>query len=118
MPDALITSEHFPYLRATVTVRSQIQEVETLLDTGFSGYVVLPEGSLGEDVAPDFYTVWQVADGRKISAPLYEGTITIGEAEPIDALITLLGDEPILGREVIGRFSITLDHGLRVTVER
>jgi predicted aspartyl protease len=117
VPDTLAVSEHFPYVRVIVTVRGQAHAVEALLDTGYSGYVVMPEGALKGASPLGIRAIVQVADGRKIGAPVYEGKITVGDVAPFDALVTVLGNEPIVGRQVIRRFKVILDHGTRVTLE-
>lgn len=117
MPDVLIESERFPYLPVTVDVLGQPRQVEALVDTGFSGYLVLPEGFLPTGRQPDFYTILQVADTRQVSAAVYTCTISIGSVPPFDALVTVLGNEPILGLEVVRRFTLILDHGIRVRLE-
>jgi hypothetical protein len=41
----------------------------------------------------------------------------MAEVGSVDVLVTVLGDEPIVGRGVTDRFRLVLDHGERVIVE-
>jgi len=107
----------FPYLFVTVAVRDRSEELEALVDTGFTGSLVVPTGFIGNGTPPDGYTVWRVANGRRVRAPIYEGTVQIGDAEPLDATITVLGNQAILGREITDHFRVIFDHGERVIVE-
>jgi predicted aspartyl protease len=38
------TSAHFPYIPVTVVLNERTESVEALLDTGFDGDVIIPEG--------------------------------------------------------------------------
>ena len=61
-----------------------------------------------------------VADGSTVLAPSYLGRVEVaelGDAGTFPAVISVLGDEPILGRSLTNRFSITLDHGRRVIIQ-
>lgn len=60
---------------------------------------------------------WTPADGTIIHAPFYAGTVRVGELDPLDATITVLGDEAFVGVGVAAHFTIILDHGRRVIVE-
>ena len=60
---------------------------------------------------------WLLADGRTVETPVYIGTIEILGLPAInDIVIAVLGDDYILGRRVIDRFEVTLDHGQRLIV--
>jgi hypothetical protein len=48
---------------------------------------------------------------------MYFGTVQVNDVGSLDALITALGDEPIVGRGVTDRFRLILDHGTQVIVE-
>lgn len=113
-----VISARFPYLPLELTVRGRTEQVEALLDTGFDGDIVLPAGFVPDERHPDTYLQWILADGSLVQAPAYLGTVMIGAFGPFDCLITVLGEEAIVGRFITDRFAITLDHGVRVIVER
>lgn len=50
-------------------------------------------------------------------APVYYGSMQVGDLDPLDVDITALGDEPIIGRGITDQYRIILDHGARVIVE-
>ena len=99
-------------------LRGQVAEGSGLIDTGFSGSLVIPttwlERGLGD---PDGHSRWELADGSIISAPVYLGDVEImGLSQIQGVVITALGGEYIIGRRILDRFEITLDHGERVIV--
>ena len=116
--DRLATSDRFPYLTVGVAVREVTAQVETLLDTGFDGFLALPEGTVSGGLEPDNYLQWTLADGSRVTARAYFGVVQIGSTQIPQAVIIELGDEPILGRRVIERFRVVLDHGQQVIFER
>jgi hypothetical protein len=76
-----------------------------------------PKCFLPADIPPRGHLRWTLADGSAVLAPYYLGTIRVGALGPFPALVTVLGDEPLIGREIVAHFTITLDHGERVIVE-
>lgn len=112
-----LVSSHFPYISIKVTFRNREETVEALLDTGFDGDVILPEGFIENGEIADDYNPWRLADSSVIHAPAYRGSAQIGKKKIGDVLITILGNKPIVGRNIINNFKITLDHGKRVIIE-
>ena len=117
MSSTPVTSSHFPYLPLTLTVRGRIAAIEALLDTGFDGHVVVPIGLITNGMVPDGSLEWMLADGSVVQAPAYIGSVQVGSFAPVAVVISVLGDEPIVGRAVSDSFRVTLDHGQRVIVE-
>ena len=119
MTNERLVSPHFPYLPIRVYAPHINYEGNALIDTGFAGSVVLPSGYLPDNVPPARRTRWILADGSRISAPIYRGSVAVGGFPPLpfQTTITILGDEPIVGVQVIRHFSVILDHGQRVIVE-
>ncbi|MGH2585846.1 MAG: hypothetical protein ACRDJE_13115 [Dehalococcoidia bacterium] len=112
-----VISPHFPYLRVTLVIQGQTFEFDALLDTGFDGYAALPLGLVSADTPVDEVAVWRMADGRRVEAPMYRAQIHIASMEVSDGVVTVLGDEPIVGLALVRHFLVTLDHGRRVIVE-
>jgi hypothetical protein len=50
-------------------------------------------------------------------APVYRGTVQVGPFGPYRTVITVLGDEPLVGRRLMERFTVTLVHGDRVIID-
>ncbi len=116
-----LTSARFPYIPLTVVVNKRRETIEALLDTGFDGDIILPEGLLTNGKPPDSYLRFPLADQiTNVFVPAYLGTVEIaelGDAGVSAAIIGILGSEPILGRNLARRFRITLDHGRQVILE-
>lgn len=111
-----VTSEEYPYLRIQFAIRAHADEDKALIDTGFTGHLAIPtswEVRLGR---PDGYSRWTLADGTFVHAPVYLGRVEIIGFASSAATIVVVGDEFILGRRILDRFEITLDHGQRVIV--
>jgi predicted aspartyl protease len=112
-----VISTRFPYLPVRLLIGQATHRLEVLLDTGFDGAVAIPPAWI-EDAGPPFdYISWTLADGSTLRAAAYFGLVQLGTLPPFSVLVTALGDEPLAGRGVSDRFSITLDHGQRVVVE-
>ncbi len=115
-----VVSTDYPYLPIRVEVRGQSEEVLALLDTGYTGSVIIPVTLQGRDrgLGPsDGRFAVEVGDGRTVFAPVYVGSVGItGFTAVYEVAVTLLGDEYILGRRILDRYEITLDHGHRVIV--
>jgi len=111
-----LESHRFPYLPLRLEVRNRTHEVEALIDTGFDGHVTVPPALLANG-HPDDYHRWTLADGSHVYAPYYLGTVQIGGLGSVEAVITALGDEPLVGRGITDRYEIILDHGQRVVVQ-
>jgi predicted aspartyl protease len=116
-----LTSTHYPYIPLTVVINKRSETIEALLDTGFDGDIILPEGLLTNGKPPDSYLRFMLADqATSVLVPAYLGRVEIaelGDAGTSAAIIGVLGSEPILGRNLARRFQITLDHGRQVILE-
>lgn len=113
-----LVSSHFPYLSIQLQVRHRKEKIEVLLDTGFDGDIAVPKGLLTNGDPPDGLLPWTLADGSKIIAPAYLGKVRVGQMTPLPVTVITLGDEPLIGQGIIKHFSITLDHGKKVIVEK
>jgi predicted aspartyl protease len=113
-----VTSAVYPYLPIRVELRRQQLSGSALVDTGFTGDLVLPASILDDALGlPDARIDWELADSSTIDAPIYFGTLEIVGLPSAFAAITVLGTEYILGRGIIDRFRVTFDHGRRIIVE-
>ena len=89
-----------------------------LLDTGFTGHLVLPEVVGSQLGSPDALITTRLADGTEKNLPAYRGGVEIvGLGVVYMARLTLLGDECLLGQGIITRLKVTFDHGSQVVVE-
>lgn len=115
-----VISNKYSFLRICYTIRNhQSDEVLALLDTGFTGHLAIPLSVLnGQFGLPDTRTDWEVADGSIVDSPVYFGRVEIlGLSSPLSGIITVLGNDYVLGRGILDRFRITFDHGQKVILE-
>ena len=115
---AALESKRFPYLPLLLIVSGHSQAVEALIDTGFDGDLAVPPAMLAGDEPPDGQHHWILADGSEVFAPYYLGTVQVGDVGSYPALITALGEEPLVGQGITDQMRLVLDHGRRVVVER
>ncbi len=93
-------------------------EIEALVDTGFDGDVVLPLSTITAIDPPDGYLEWRLADASEVLAPYYLATAEIvGLQGSFAVVVSALGDEAMIGRSLIARFTVIFDHGQRLIVE-
>jgi predicted aspartyl protease len=112
-----VTNDRFPYIRLRLRVRSQVIDLEALIDTGFDGALLMPEGIVEFDGPPDLALRWTLADGSRVFAPSYDATVEILGLDSVQILVSVLGSEFLVGRQVTDLFTIILDHGQRVIIE-
>ncbi len=111
----MIESHRYPFLPVAFEARSIREAVPAFVDTGFDGFLVLPDSYLAQLGSPDFVARVSLADGSAVEAPESRGIVAIaGLPSVVQARIMCLGTEIILGRAVVDRFAITFDHGQRV----
>jgi predicted aspartyl protease len=114
------TSAHFPYIPVTVVLNKRIETIEALLDTGFDGDLIIPEGLMTNGKPPDSYLRFTLADQvTSVLAPAYLGKVEVaelGDRGEYPAIISVLGTEAIIGRNLARHFHITLDHGRQVII--
>ena len=116
---SVVASDDFPYLSIRVAVRDWEVHQQALIDTGFTGDLVVPEGSLPQDIGnPDHVRVYRVADDRFTRAPMFTGELEVMGLPPIrHVTIAELGSRYLIGLGIIERYVVTLERGERVVVE-
>ena len=113
-----IISTTYPYLPIRVEIRGQSEEALALIDTGYTGNLIVPSNWISRNLGlPDGQSSIELGDGSIVpGAPLYLGILDMGGLFSAPVRITVMGNEYVLGRRVLDRFEITLDHGERVIV--
>jgi clan AA aspartic protease len=122
-----LISRKYPFLPLTIHVRVSNRKkidlhTQVLIDTGFSGDIVVPVTEELKQSSPDAYATWTMADGSEVMTPIFLGTIRFPEldadvAEMVGVTVTVLGDAALIGQSVLRRFTLTLDHGRQVILE-
>lgn len=112
-------SDIFPYVNVRIAIRGWETNVLALLDTGFTGDVVIPANALPSDIGePDITRPYRVADGRVTRFGLFYGDLEIPGFAPVTGIsVGALGDKYIIGLGIIERYLVTLLRGERVVVE-
>lgn len=118
MTKASTVTSRFPYLPIRVNIDGTIYEGDALLDTGFSGGVMLPSRYLPDDALLSGYVSFVLADHSTVRSPFYRCTIEINGFEPFQTNVASLGDAVLVGVHVISQFYVLLDHGERVVVSQ
>ena len=118
MAEAQQVSTDYPFLAVRIRIRDWEQETLALVDTGFEGSLVIPFSSIDSGLGdPDASSDWILADGSVVESPVYVGSLEIKGLSAIsDVVVSLLGSDYILGRNVLDRFELVLDHGQRLTI--
>jgi predicted aspartyl protease len=97
-------------------------DTQALIDTGFSGDIVVAATEELKQYPPDAYATWTMADGSEVMAPIFLGSIRFPQldedvAEMVGVTATVLGDQALIGQTILRRFTLTLDHGKQVILE-
>ncbi len=116
--DHLIESTNYPYLDIRVEIQGVQLQGPALLDTGYTGELIIPERTLALLGPPIDNRNIFLGNNQPVLSPWYMGTLQIiGVAEDFrSTFIQVIGDEYIMGREILDLFEITFDHGQRVVV--
>ena len=114
----MLISSDYPYVQVQITIRTYRSVFRALVDTGFDGHVILPE-SLGEQLGkPDYLSKSWLADSTERDTPEYQGGVEIvGLNITFLGRMTLLGNECLIGQEIIKRLKVTFDHGNQMILE-
>jgi predicted aspartyl protease len=105
MSNKLISSK-YPFLPLTIHVRVSNRKkidinTQALIDTDFSGDIVIPVTEELKQSSPDAYATWTMADGSEVMAPIFLGSIRFPEldedaAERVGVTVTVLGDQALI----------------------
>lgn len=114
----VLISSHFPYLPVKVTVKQRVFDVEALLDTGFDGEIILPPGLAINGELPYWYVDCQLANELVVKIPAFKCSLKLANKKINEVTALIMGDESVIGREIIKHFKVTLDHGRKIILER
>jgi predicted aspartyl protease len=81
-----IISSHFPFLPLHLKLKLNKNnaidtETEALVDTGFSGDIVVPSDWTKNGHRADGYVTWTMADGTSTMAEIYLGIVRLFDLE-------------------------------------
>jgi predicted aspartyl protease len=122
-----LISNKYPFLPLTIHVKVSSRKrldlnTHALIDTGFSGDIVVPATEELKQETPGAYATWTMADGSEVLAPIFLGTIRFPRldedvGELVGVTVTVLGDQALIGQSILKHFTLTLDHGKQVVLE-
>lgn len=113
----VLKSSHFPYIPVKVTIKQRVLKLEALLDTGFDGEIILQPGLATNGEFLYWYVDCKLADESVVKIPAFKCSLKLANKKLDDVTILIMGDEPVIGREVIKYFKVILDHGRKIIVE-
>lgn len=114
----ILTSSHFPYLPVKVSTTKKDFELEALLDTGYDGGVIIPPKLITNGEVSAWLVDCKLADNSIVEVPAYLGSVRLGNKKLNNITVLIMGDEPVIGREIIKHFKITLEYGRKIILER
>ena len=111
-------SKHFPYpyLRFSCRVQNRRFNAEAFVDTGYDGGLVIPESERIGMPSPLTAIPIELGDGRRIFAGVYAGTVML-EDERFQVTVLFLGNEYLIGREVVDQLRLCFHRGQYLEIE-
>lgn len=114
----MATSPHYPYLHIHYSVRDQAETVWAYIDTGFDGYLIIPDQLVEHLGSGDHLARWELGDGSLAIGDEYLGYAQLMDfPERMPVRITCLGNEYLVGRGIIDQWRVTLEHGQTVHID-
>ena len=115
----VVINDPFPYIRIRIVIRGWETDALALLDTGFTGDLVVPDDLIPEHIGePDYLRTYRVADDRIHTSPAFYGEIGIpGLPIMSDVSIGAFGSRYLIGLGIIERYTVSFVRGERVIVE-
>lgn len=104
-----LDSRNSPHIRIGVFLPS-LMVVDCLIDTGFSGVLVLPDGYLSTfHKKPIVYQEYELADGSLNTCAVYKTNVTFGNVNKEVALMFTKTSEGLVGIEFLTGFTFVLN---------
>ncbi|HTE84574.1 MAG TPA: hypothetical protein VK821_07560 [Dehalococcoidia bacterium] len=114
-----VTSLRVPYLPIAVGIPEKHLSLDltALLDNGFNSDVIVPQPAVANGVPALLQNDIRLADDSRITVPGYLGNVRVGDTTIEPVMVLVMGNEAILGLNVITQFQLTIDHDRSLTVE-
>ena len=111
-------SKHFPYpyLRVVCRVQNREFNVEGYVDTGYDGGLVVPESEQTGLLRPLTEVPIELGDGTRIAAAEYLGILMLGDKQ-LEVTVLFLGNEYLIGREVVDQLRLCFHRGEYLEIE-
>jgi predicted aspartyl protease len=113
-----MTPAPYPSLRVRYVASGVAGEANAIVDTGFDGYLAIPESLIGSLPEPTYRRRYRTASGESVVVAAFRGTVELVDLPgPIPARIIALGEDFLIGIQTLNHFRVTFDHGQRVIIE-
>ena len=109
-------SRRFPSIEIIVSVGSFSESAEALCDTGCSSGVIVPASYAEAIDAPFEWEPFELGDGRVVDAPTWDGSVDL-EGRSFEARVSAIGNEFLVGMQVLSQLEITLSFGSEVRLQ-
>ncbi len=115
---ATIVSKHFPYPYLQVRCRIHDREFDAsgLVDTGFDGGLVIPVSQGRGMPEPPRQVIVRLGDGSLARTAEFVGTVSLGNKD-MQVTVMFLGNEYLIGREIVDQLRLCFHHGQYLEVE-
>lgn len=105
-----LSPNHHPHAKIKIKFNQEWEEVNCLVDTGFSGRISLPEKYLPLIKSPSKWRQsFELADGSEVEFNLYKLKVCFGNKTKIVSAIFSKSDGVLLGIEFLNGFRFLLD---------
>ncbi|MBI3538613.1 MAG: hypothetical protein HY070_13785 [Chloroflexi bacterium] len=106
----------YPYLRASCRVHGHEFDVLGFVDTGYDGGLVIPKSQrIGLPKSMSIIPI-QLGDGTRTSAEEFVGTLVVEDMQ-LEVTVLFLGNEYLIGREVVDQFRLCFHRGEYLEIE-
>jgi predicted aspartyl protease len=108
-----LTSSKYPFLPLSIHVRVSHRKkiditTQVLIDTGFSGDIVVPATEELKQCPPNAYATWTMADGSEVMTPIFLGFIRFPELEVMTPIFLGFIRFPELDEDVAEMVGVTV----------
>ena len=110
MISGVVTSNREAVIRVLVRgAHGQADQVEGVIDTGFTGFLTLPTGLIAT-LAPSFAGTTRavLADGSEVSMDVFDTTV-LWDNQERDIVVHAAEGAPLVGMALLSGYRVTLD---------
>lgn len=106
----------YPYLQVRCRVHDRDFNVSGYVDTGYDGGMVIPESERVGLPNPTREAIIQLGDGTHLYSAEYAGTLLL-EGMRLKVTVLFLGNEYLIGREVVDQLHLCFHRGEYLEIE-
>ena len=103
----------YPRIDVIIFVGTFSTGSEALVDTACSAGAIIPASCEEEIDAAFEWEEFTLGDGRRVKVPAWDGLVDI-EGRVFDARVSAIGNEVLVGMQVLSQLEITLSFGREI----